>query len=119
MFCGIFDGHGPWGHFVAKRVRELMPLTLLCNWQEAMVEVSLDTEFDLEFDKRFNLWKDSYLKACASVDRELEQYRRIDSFYSGTTGLTIVRQVMRKVLQYCDLRCCISPYSLLKLSLKF
>lgn len=92
MFCGIFDGHGPWGHFVAKRVRELMPLSLLCNWQEAIVEASLDTDLDLEFDKRFNLWKDAYLKACASVDRELEHYRKIDSFYSGTTGLTIVRQ---------------------------
>ncbi|KAK6159858.1 hypothetical protein DH2020_003239 [Rehmannia glutinosa] len=29
MFCGIFDGHGPWGHFVAKRVRESMPSSLL------------------------------------------------------------------------------------------
>ncbi|KAL7220325.1 hypothetical protein ACSBR2_013244 [Camellia fascicularis] len=27
MFCGVFDGHGPWGHFVAKRVGETMPLT--------------------------------------------------------------------------------------------
>lgn len=21
-FCGVFDGHGPWGHFVAKRVKK-------------------------------------------------------------------------------------------------
>ncbi|KAK4476715.1 hypothetical protein RD792_015875 [Penstemon davidsonii] len=95
MFCGIFDGHGPWGHFVAKRVRESMPSSLLCNWQETLVEASLDPDFDLDSDKkhnRFNIWKDSYFKTCASVDQELAQHRRIDAFHSGTTALTIVRQ---------------------------
>ncbi|KAJ6737671.1 CATALYTIC/PROTEIN PHOSPHATASE TYPE 2C [Salix viminalis] len=42
VFCGIFDGHGSWGHFVAKK--------------------------------------------------ELGQHRKIDSFSSGTTALTVVRQ---------------------------
>jgi len=95
MFCGIFDGHGPWGHFVAKKVRKSMPTSLLCNWQEALVEASLDPNLDLESNKkhhRFDIWKHSYLKTCASVDQELEQLRKIDSFYSGTTALTIVRQ---------------------------
>lgn len=96
IFCGIFDGHGPWGHFVAKRVRESMPSSLLCNWQKTLVEASLDPDLDLESDKkfnRFNIWKHSYLKACAAVDQELEQQRKFDSFNSGTTALTIVRQV--------------------------
>ncbi|KAI3445378.1 hypothetical protein Pfo_002043 [Paulownia fortunei] len=97
MFCGIFDGHGPWGHFVAKRVRESMPSSLLCNWQETLVEASLHPDFDTESDKKlhgFNIWKRSYLKTCAAVDQELEQHRKIDAFHSGTTALTIVRQVM-------------------------
>lgn len=95
MFCGIFDGHGPWGHFVAKKVRESMPLWLLCNWQETLAEASLLPDMDLDSDKkthRFNVWKHSYVKTCAAVDQELEQHRKIDSFYSGTTALTIVRQ---------------------------
>ncbi|CAN0914133.1 Probable protein phosphatase 2C 73 [Linum grandiflorum] len=97
-FCGIFDGHGPWGHFVAKKVRESLPSFLLCNWQEFLAEHSidlLDDEIDLGSDKklkRFNMWKNSYMKACASVDQELERHRKIDSFHSGTTALTIVRQ---------------------------
>nr|DAD33225.1 TPA_asm: hypothetical protein HUJ06_012076 [Nelumbo nucifera] len=95
IFCGIFDGHGPWGHFVAKRVRESMPPSLLCNWQETLALTSLDPEFDLGSDKklhRFDVWKQSYLKTCAAIDQELEHHPRIDSFYSGTTALSIVRQ---------------------------
>lgn len=97
IFCGIFDGHGSWGHFVAKMVRESMPPSLLCNWQETVAQTSVDPECDLESDKKhhwFNIWKHSYLKTCAAIDQELGQQRKIDSFNSGTTALTIVRQVI-------------------------
>ena len=52
IFCGIFDGHGPWGHFVAKRVRDSMPRSLLCNWQETLAQTSLDPDIDLEAKKK-------------------------------------------------------------------
>lgn len=100
LFCGVFDGHGPWGHYVAKRVRESMPSSLLCNWQETLAEASLDPDFDSESEKnlnRFNIWKHSYLKTCAAIDQELEQHRGMDTFNSGTTALTIVRQVSESV----------------------
>lgn len=100
IFCGIFDGHGPWGHFVAKRVRETMPRSLLCNWQETLAaqsSSSLDNDHVKEIpdnkQQRFNIWKHSYLKTCASIDQELEHSRKFDSFHSGTTALSIVRQV--------------------------
>ncbi|KAF5944695.1 hypothetical protein HYC85_018772 [Camellia sinensis] len=89
IFCGIFDGHGPWGHLVAKRVRKLTPSSLLCNWQETLALNSLNLNSSTELDKslnRFNIWKQSYLKTY------LEQHPGIDSFHSGTTALTIVRQ---------------------------
>ncbi|KAM7273067.1 hypothetical protein ACFE04_027731 [Oxalis oulophora] len=96
ILCGIFDGHGPWGHFVSKKVRKSMPVSLLCNWQEALAEAALYSDMDLiKSDKkheRFNIWKRSFLKTCTAVDQELAQHRKIDSFYSGTTALTIVRQ---------------------------
>ncbi|KAG9129790.1 hypothetical protein Leryth_016008 [Lithospermum erythrorhizon] len=95
IFCGVFDGHGQWGHYVAKMVRESIPSSLLCNWQETLAEASLDPDFDLQSEKkhqRFNVWKHSYMKACAAVDQELENHQRIDTFNSGTTALTIVRQ---------------------------
>ncbi|KAL9248134.1 hypothetical protein vseg_021491 [Gypsophila vaccaria] len=101
IFCGIFDGHGPWGHFVAKTVRESMPPYLLCNWQESVAQMVLDPEFDLDVDQKlnwFNIWKHSYLKTCAAIDQKLEQHRKIDAFYSGTTALSVVRQGERIII---------------------
>ncbi|KAK7264665.1 hypothetical protein RJT34_32275 [Clitoria ternatea] len=95
MFCGIFDGHGPWGHFVAKRVRKLVPAFLLCNWQENLAATSLDLDFKMEADKiihGLDIWKQSYINACAAIDQDLKQHTRIDSFQSGTTALTIIKQ---------------------------
>ncbi|KAL8484920.1 hypothetical protein ACS0TY_027282 [Phlomoides rotata] len=95
IFCGVFDGHGPWGHLLSKTVRELMPSSLLCHWQEAVALNADESDHSLELDKRqeqFDLWKQSYYKTCASVDQELEHYPGIDSFYSGCTALALVRQ---------------------------
>ncbi|GFQ00392.1 probable protein phosphatase 2c 33 [Phtheirospermum japonicum] len=33
VFCGVFDGHGPYGHMVAKRVRDSLPLRLSSHWE--------------------------------------------------------------------------------------
>lgn len=95
VFCGVFDGHGQWGHFVAKSVRESMPSSLICNWQETLAEAALDPSFDSASEKklnRFNIWKQSYIKTCAAVDQQLKHQRKFDTFNSGTTALTIVRQ---------------------------
>ncbi|RLM98077.1 putative protein phosphatase 2C 48 [Panicum miliaceum] len=92
IFCGIFDGHGPWGHYVAKAVRDSLPPSLLCHWQEALTLASLiDGEKKLS-DCRFDLWKQSYVGACAAVDDELRRSRRLDAVYSGSTALSVVKQ---------------------------
>ncbi|XP_010938349.3 probable protein phosphatase 2C 34 isoform X1 [Elaeis guineensis] len=91
IFCGIFDGHGPWGHYVAKAVRKSLPPSLLCNWQEALALAALVGDKKL---CQFDIWKQSYLSTCAAVDQELEKHRRLDSFHSGTTALTIIKQVI-------------------------
>lgn len=104
VFCGIFDGHGPWGHFVSKRVRESLPASLLCNWQETLALTSLDLDFEMERDRNlhwFDTWKESFLKTYAAIDQELKQHSEIDSFQSGTTALTIVKQVVAYMIQSC------------------
>lgn len=105
MFCGVFDGHGAWGHFVSKKVRESLPSSLLCSWQETLTLTSLDLDFNLELDKKvrqFDVWGQSYMKTCATIDKELKQNRSLDSFYSGTTALTVVKQVMRVSNSACS-----------------
>ncbi|KAJ6323405.1 hypothetical protein OIU76_010835 [Salix suchowensis] len=95
IFCGIFDGHGPWGHFVSKKVRESVPSLLLCNWQENLALTSLGMDFEVDLDRnlhQFDIWKQSYLKTYAAIDQELKQHRKIDSFFSGTTAVTIIKQ---------------------------
>ncbi|KAL1548128.1 putative protein phosphatase 2C 34 [Salvia divinorum] len=94
-FCGVFDGHGAWGHFVSKTVRELLPSLLLCSWKEAVELNAGDLDCILESEKKkiqFDVWEQSFYKACAAVDQELEQRPAIDSFHSGCTSLALVRQ---------------------------
>ncbi|CAA2999015.1 probable phosphatase 2C 33 [Olea europaea subsp. europaea] len=122
VFCGIFDGHGPYGHLVAKRVRDFLPLKLGANWEfdiksdEVRREVSLngtdswcskDTSFlppeessrasiDLEETEKhpevFQTLKESFLKAFKLMDRELRMYSNIECFCSGTTAVTLIKQ---------------------------
>ncbi|CAI9787152.1 unnamed protein product [Fraxinus pennsylvanica] len=122
VFCGVFDGHGPYGHLVAKRVRDSLPLKLSANWEvdiksdEVPREVCLngtgswcskDTSFlsleessrasiDLEETEKhpevFQTLKESFLKAFKIMDRELRMYSNIECFCSGTTAVTLVKQ---------------------------
>ncbi|KAL0298461.1 UNVERIFIED_CONTAM: putative protein phosphatase 2C 33 [Sesamum radiatum] len=122
VFCGVFDGHGPYGHMVAKRVRDSLPLKLSAHWEvniksdEVLREVSLNTTGSLysedtsllsaddearasvdveETGKQpdvFQTLKESFLKAFKVMDRELRMHANIDCFCSGTTAVTLVKQ---------------------------
>ncbi|KZV47659.1 protein phosphatase-2c [Dorcoceras hygrometricum] len=122
VFCGVFDGHGPYGHLVAKQVRDSLPLKLSAHWEvniksdEVLREVSLNTAGSLcsvddssvsadeesrasidvdEAGKNsevFQTLKDSFLKAFKVMDRELRMYASVDCFCSGTTAVTLVKQ---------------------------
>ncbi|XP_056170580.1 probable protein phosphatase 2C 33 isoform X2 [Syzygium oleosum] len=117
VFCGVFDGHGPYGHMAAKRVRDLLPLKLSAHWEvsiktedalsaltsinsEDTASISLDEESrvstDLEETEKhpevFQALKKSFLKAFKIMDRELRVHADLDCFCSGTTAVTLVKQ---------------------------
>ncbi|PWA36692.1 protein phosphatase 2C family protein [Artemisia annua] len=92
VFCGVFDGHGPFGHMVAKRVRDSLPLKLSANCDvnikgssDVLREIILNEEAtftsedsrafsDLEINKnpeKLQALKDLFLKAFKVMDREL------------------------------------------------
>ncbi|KAJ7539215.1 hypothetical protein O6H91_11G081300 [Diphasiastrum complanatum] len=110
VLCGVFDGHGPYGHLVARRVRDSLPSKLLSELQEVTFRKSEDTLADevpnsagtdgniecevgnwLEPDM-FSLWKDSYLTAYKAMDTELRVHPAIDCFCSGTTAVSVLKQ---------------------------
>lgn len=105
-------------------MRDLLPLKLTAQWQvnltgdDVLREISINTatsinsedtpfvsadeesrdstDFD-EIDKHsevFQTLKDSFLKAFKVMDRELRMYANIDCFCSGTTAVTLVKQVL-------------------------
>lgn len=119
VFCGIFDGHGPYGHLVAKRVRDHLPLKLSAHWEANVSSEDVFRDFSLgsmtsenmslllvdkesrpsidflESEKHpdiFETLKESFLKAFKAMDRELRVHPSIDSFCSGTTAVTLVKQ---------------------------
>lgn len=120
----MFDGHGPNGHMVARKVRDLLPLKLSTNWEvnnlsqneilmrstfsftESMnsedscllhAEEEPRTSADM-VDKGQSLdmltsLKESFCKAFRTMDKELRMQPSIDCFCSGTTAVTLVKQV--------------------------
>lgn len=137
VFCGVFDGHGPYGHMVAKRVRDSLPLKLSSHWEakknkeNALKEFSLDTATCLnskekssgpsadqpracsepernEMQQRtFQMLKQSLLRAFRGMDRELRMFTNIDCFCSGTTAVTLIKQVyclrISNLIKFCNL----------------
>lgn len=128
----MFDGHGPYGHMVAKRVRDNLPLKLSSYWEAkvpvegvlkaittvnntsntnnseyvaaasfvsaeeelmptvAMIEENTEeSHFEL-----FQTLKESFLKAFKVMDRELKFHGSVDCFCSGTTAVTLIKQVL-------------------------
>ncbi|KAL4569837.1 hypothetical protein LXL04_025481 [Taraxacum kok-saghyz] len=103
-FCGVFDGHGPQGHLVARKVRDTLPLKLFSflDSHESKKKKStgsnccsrnsgLDIDVEIE-DRVDSLWKDAFLKSYKSMDKELRSHPSVDCFCSGSTAVTIVKQ---------------------------
>lgn len=104
-FCGVFDGHGPNGHLVSRKVRESLPVRLLSfmhsiqskqngtrtsksDSQEADKEDSSEEE-----DKLKLLWEEAFLKSFNAMDKELRSHPNVECFSSGSTAVTIIKQV--------------------------
>ncbi|KAG9447474.1 hypothetical protein H6P81_013602 [Aristolochia fimbriata] len=127
VFCGVFDGHGPFGHMVARRVRDSLPLKL-SNHVEVNIgqdggsrmnnsfvggstnseeSASLCLEEEMrptnlkEHDKHPDIYttlQESFLKAFKVMDKELKLHPHIDCFCSGTTAVTLIKQGQHLVI---------------------
>ncbi|GAU46961.1 hypothetical protein TSUD_403110 [Trifolium subterraneum] len=64
----------------------------LIVWEENLAEKSLEMDFKMETNHKYDIWKQSYIKTFAAIDQDLKQHTGIDSFQSGTTALTVIKQ---------------------------
>ncbi|KAK9159693.1 hypothetical protein Syun_006034 [Stephania yunnanensis] len=120
VFCGVFDGHGPFGHVVARRVRDCLPLKLSAHWEvnignedgpkgnssrvgsmnsdetASLCDEESGALMDVDEKEKqpeiFLTLKESFLKAFKVMDKELRLHPNIDCFCSGTTAVTLVKQ---------------------------
>ena len=113
-FCGVFDGHGPHGHLVARKVRDALPLKLLsflhsCELKRSgsgtacctgnLTSDGGDPEEDgVTENKVDSLWREVFLKSYKAMDKELRSHPNLDCFCSGSTAVTIVKQVCQEAL---------------------
>ncbi|KAJ8749304.1 hypothetical protein K2173_018786 [Erythroxylum novogranatense] len=108
-FCGVFDGHGPQGHLVARKVRDNLPIKLLSflhSFQQTQdgsgkacfkrnskkSDGGYSEKDDSPEDKLHALWKEAFLKSYKAMDKELRSHPNVDCFCSGSTAVTIVKQ---------------------------
>ncbi|XP_013585139.1 PREDICTED: probable protein phosphatase 2C 1 [Brassica oleracea var. oleracea] len=97
-FCGVFDGHGPHGHLVSRKVRESLPVRLLSFLQskqsksESQEADKEEEEGASEEDKLKLLWEEAFLKAFSAMDKELRSHPNVECFCSGSTAVTVIKQ---------------------------
>lgn len=121
-FCGVFDGHGPCGHLVARKVRDVLPLKLqsFLHGFQAKQNESGTTCFNgnmkkpdvVEFekdgtteDKMLSLWREAFLKSYKAMDKELKSHSNLDCFCSGSTAVTMVKQVCVCDINFAHIVC--------------
>ncbi|GAV76897.1 PP2C domain-containing protein [Cephalotus follicularis] len=100
-FCGVFDGHGPSGHKIARHVRDILPSKLYSAIKMSHLSTSKygDTDSrdyngngDNSHDHFLSSWESSLIKSFKEMDEQLCHDPTIDGFCSGTTAVTVIKQ---------------------------
>ncbi|CAL2233846.1 unnamed protein product [Prunus armeniaca] len=106
-FCGVFDGHGRFGHQVSQLVRSNLP-SLLQGQMKALDQQAnavaedddsknhidrIETESeDSEPSKKFHKWKEAFVSSFKVMDKEIKLQENLDSSCSGTTAVVVIKQ---------------------------
>ncbi|KAI5072537.1 hypothetical protein GOP47_0012643 [Adiantum capillus-veneris] len=96
-FCGIFDGHGPSGHHVAKQVRDCLPNLLLddecvslymSNNSQELVGGS-PKHLKPDADALISVSK-AFVDCYGKMDDKLKMHPELNCVCSGTTSVTLL-----------------------------
>jgi serine/threonine protein phosphatase PrpC len=99
VLCGVFDGHGPLGHLVARRVRDALPLSLMSAVRASKARLDMTAA----------AWRIAFARAYMAMDKDLRSHPTLDCFCSGGTAVTVLKLVRatRHDITYCYV-CCLS-----------
>nr|KYP60621.1 putative protein phosphatase 2C 75 [Cajanus cajan] len=78
-FCGVYDGHGRYGHIVSKIVNSRLSSLIL------------DQKKVVDKIESFHKWKEAIVSAFKVMDKEVKLQQNVDSC-SGTTAVVIIKQ---------------------------
>ncbi|KAJ9562780.1 hypothetical protein OSB04_007940 [Centaurea solstitialis] len=122
VFCGVFDGHGPYGHMVARKIRDSLPVLLSKYWRTTSDSENgnpngstHDQEKDEEGEEdkwcqelevgekervpeKYLSLKKSILKAFRLMDMELKMHPTIDCFCSGSTAVALIKKAQDLII---------------------
>uniref|UniRef100_A0A0D9X0F1 protein-serine/threonine phosphatase n=1 Tax=Leersia perrieri TaxID=77586 RepID=A0A0D9X0F1_9ORYZ len=79
VLCGVFDGHGPHGHVVARRVRDALPLRLMSAARAGGADMPAAA------------WRKAFARAYKAMDKDLRSHPSLDCFCSGSTAVTVLK----------------------------
>ncbi|CAN6219265.1 unnamed protein product [Urochloa humidicola] len=81
VLCGVFDGHGPHGHLVARRVRDALPLRLMSAVRASKAGMDMPAA----------VWRKAFARAYKAMDKDLRSHATLDCFCSGSTAVTVLK----------------------------
>lgn len=106
VLCGVFDGHGEYGHVVSKAASRRLPLLLL-NQKNAVLSSEVPTESQStncngssSLDKELVEWKTAFLNAFKEMDDEVMKMALKERYFtSGSTAVVALKQVCYITMQ--------------------
>ncbi|CAN8257465.1 unnamed protein product [Cochlearia groenlandica] len=95
IFCGVFDGHGPMGHKISRHVCENLPSRvhskIISSKSGANENIENDT-ISQSLEGLFHEFENVLVTFFKQIDSELGLDSPYDSFCSGTTAVTVLKQ---------------------------
>ena len=103
IFTGVCDGHGTYGHNVSGYLVYNLPLTV----NDILIKEKMEIITSENTSKIMSILKDTFLE----IDRNISLDPRIDSYFSGSTCVSIVYTPSKLICANLgDSRCIIGKY---------
>ena len=90
IFCGVFDGHGPMGHKISRHICDSLPSRV---HSRIRCGGNVNIENDNNSKSQEGFLEKVLVTLFKRIDSELGLDSPYDSFCSGTTAVTVLKQV--------------------------